>query len=82
MSPTTCIPLKILREPSRPGSAFSCSASMAAICSSWKLHGARGVITSNTCRDTDEIIAEKVPLYLRQVDRGIRRGCLWRGRDF
>jgi len=40
----------------------------------WKLHGAVGVITSNTCRDTDEIIAEKVPLYLKQVGRGIRPG--------
>jgi 4-hydroxy-4-methyl-2-oxoglutarate aldolase len=41
---------------------------------SWKLKGAVGVITSNTCRDTDEIIAEKVPLYLKHVGRGIRPG--------
>src|SRR5688500_2731426 len=41
---------------------------------SWKLKGAVGVITSNTCRDTDEIIAQKVPLYLKQVGRGIRPG--------
>lgn len=40
----------------------------------WKLHGAVGVITSNTSRDTDEIIAERVPLYLKQVGRGIRPG--------
>jgi 4-hydroxy-4-methyl-2-oxoglutarate aldolase len=40
----------------------------------WKLHGAVGVITNNTCRDTDEIITEKVPLYLRHVGRGIRPG--------
>ena len=40
----------------------------------WKLRGAVGVITSNTCRDTDEIIAQKVPLYLKQVGRGIRPG--------
>jgi regulator of RNase E activity RraA len=33
-----------------------------------------GVITSNTSRDTDEIIAQKMPLYLRQVGRGIRPG--------
>jgi regulator of RNase E activity RraA len=33
-----------------------------------------GVITSNTCRDTDEIITQKVPLYLKQVGRGIRPG--------
>src|SRR5688572_26744083 len=38
----------------------------------WKLHGAVGVITSGTCRDTDEIITQKVPLYLKQVGRGIR----------
>lgn len=41
---------------------------------SWKLHGAVGVVTSSTCRDTDEIIAEKVPLYLKHVGRGIRPG--------
>ncbi len=40
----------------------------------WKLKGAVGVITSNTCRDTDEIITQKVPLYLKQVGRGIRPG--------
>jgi regulator of RNase E activity RraA len=40
----------------------------------WKLRGAVGVITSNTCRDTDEIITQKVPLYLKQVGRGIRPG--------
>jgi 4-hydroxy-4-methyl-2-oxoglutarate aldolase len=40
----------------------------------WKLQGAVGVITSNTCRDTDEIITQKVPLYLKQVGRGIRPG--------
>jgi regulator of RNase E activity RraA len=40
----------------------------------WKLHGAVGVITSNTSRDTDEIITQKVPLYLKQVGRGIRPG--------
>jgi regulator of RNase E activity RraA len=40
----------------------------------WKLRGAVGVITSNTCRDTDEIITQRVPLYLKQVGRGIRPG--------
>jgi 4-hydroxy-4-methyl-2-oxoglutarate aldolase len=40
----------------------------------WKAHGAVGVITSNTCRDTDEIITQKIPLYLKQVGRGIRPG--------
>jgi regulator of RNase E activity RraA len=37
---------------------------------SWKLRGAVGVITSNTSRDTDEIIAQKMPLYLRQLVQG------------
>lgn len=40
----------------------------------WTLRGCVGVVTSNTARDTDEIIAEKVPLYFRQVGRGIRPG--------
>jgi 4-hydroxy-4-methyl-2-oxoglutarate aldolase len=40
----------------------------------WKLHGAVGVITSGTCRDTDEIITQKVPLYFRHPGRGIRPG--------
>ena len=30
---------------------------------SWKLRGCRGVVTSATARDTDEIITQKVPLY-------------------
>ncbi len=40
----------------------------------WKLAGSVGVVTSNTARDTDEIITEKVPLYLKKVGRGIRPG--------
>jgi 4-hydroxy-4-methyl-2-oxoglutarate aldolase len=40
----------------------------------WKLAGCVGVVTSNTARDTDEIITEKVPLYLKKVGRGIRPG--------
>jgi len=40
----------------------------------WKLHGALGVITGGTSRDTDEIIAEKVPLYFKHPGRGIRPG--------
>jgi 4-hydroxy-4-methyl-2-oxoglutarate aldolase len=39
---------------------------------SWKLRGAVGVITDATARDTDEVITEEVPLYLRKVGRGIR----------
>ncbi len=40
----------------------------------WKLLGCLGVVTSNTARDTDEIITEKMPLYLKKVGRGIRPG--------
>ena len=40
----------------------------------WKLAGAVGVVTDATARDTDEVITEQVPLYLRQPGRGIRPG--------
>lgn len=40
----------------------------------WKTRGCVGAVTSATARDTDEIIAEKVPLYLKRVGRGIRPG--------
>jgi 4-hydroxy-4-methyl-2-oxoglutarate aldolase len=40
----------------------------------WKLAGCIGVVTNSTARDTDEIITEKIPLYLRKVGRGIRPG--------
>lgn len=38
----------------------------------WKLRGAVGVVTDATARDTDEVITEQVPLYLRHPGRGIR----------
>lgn len=41
---------------------------------SWMLKGAVGVVTSNTARDTDEIITQKVPLYFKKPGRGIRPG--------
>ncbi len=41
---------------------------------SWKAKGCVGVVCSSTARDTDEIIAEKVPLYFRHPGRGIRPG--------
>jgi regulator of RNase E activity RraA len=41
---------------------------------SWKLRGCVGVITSATARDTDEIITQKIPLYLKHPGRGIRPG--------
>jgi regulator of RNase E activity RraA len=40
----------------------------------WKLAGAVGVVTDATARDTDEVITEGVPLYLRRPGRGIRPG--------
>jgi regulator of RNase E activity RraA len=40
----------------------------------WKVKGCVGVVTSATARDTDEIVTEKVPLYLRKAGRGIRPG--------
>lgn len=41
---------------------------------SWKQRGCVGVVTSATARDTDEIAAQKVPLYFREPGRGIRPG--------
>jgi 4-hydroxy-4-methyl-2-oxoglutarate aldolase len=40
----------------------------------WASRGCVGVVTNGTARDTDEIITEKVPLYLRRIGRGIRPG--------
>jgi len=40
----------------------------------WQVRGCVGVVTNGTARDTDEIAAEKVPLYFRNVGRGIRPG--------
>lgn len=40
----------------------------------WKLKGAVGVVTDATARDTDEVITQEVPLYLRRAGRGIRPG--------
>jgi 4-hydroxy-4-methyl-2-oxoglutarate aldolase len=40
----------------------------------WKGKGCVGVVTSATARDTDEIITERVPLYLKKPGRGIRPG--------
>lgn len=41
---------------------------------SWVAKGAVGVVTSNTARDTDEIITQKIPLYFKKPGRGIRPG--------
>ena len=40
----------------------------------WKVRGCVGVVTNTTARDTDEIAAQKVPLYFRKPGRGIRPG--------
>lgn len=40
----------------------------------WTLHGCVGVVTDSCARDTDEIITQKIPLYLRKPGRGIRPG--------
>jgi 4-hydroxy-4-methyl-2-oxoglutarate aldolase len=40
----------------------------------WKLKGCVGVVTSATARDTDEIAAQKIPLYFKHPGRGIRPG--------
>lgn len=40
----------------------------------WKLRGAAGIVTSGGARDTDEMIAEKIPLYYKRPARGIRPG--------
>jgi 4-hydroxy-4-methyl-2-oxoglutarate aldolase len=40
----------------------------------WVMRGCVGVVTSQTARDTDEIITQKVPLYFKQPGRGIRPG--------
>jgi regulator of RNase E activity RraA len=40
----------------------------------WKSKGCVGVVTSGGARDTDEVAAQKVPLYIKTVTRGIRPG--------
>ena len=40
----------------------------------WKTKGARGVVTSGGARDTDELIKQKIPVYLKKIGRGIRPG--------
>jgi regulator of RNase E activity RraA len=40
----------------------------------WKARGCVGVVTGATARDTDEIAAQRVPLYFKHPGRGIRPG--------
>ena len=42
----------------------------------WINAGARGVVTNGGCRDTDELIKQRVPVYSRRIARGIRPGRL------
>lgn len=42
----------------------------------WINRGARGVVTNGGCRDTDELIRQRVPVYSRRIARGIRPGRL------
>ena len=66
----------------RPGTALVIDDALAADVGSigsnnillWRLQGMAGVVTNATARDTDEITAEGVPLYLRHPGRGIRPG--------
>jgi regulator of RNase E activity RraA len=43
---------------------------------SWINAGARGVVSNGGCRDTDELIRQRVPVYTRRIARGIRPGRL------
>lgn len=40
----------------------------------WRLRGCVGVVCTATARDTDEIAAQRIPLYFKQPGRGIRPG--------
>jgi regulator of RNase E activity RraA len=42
----------------------------------WTNQGARGVVTNGGCRDTDELIRQRVPVYSQRIARGIRPGRL------
>jgi len=42
----------------------------------WTKAGAKGIVTNAGCRDTDEIIKQKIPVYSRYISRGIRPGRL------
>lgn len=40
----------------------------------WKALGCVGVVTNAAARDTDEIITQEIPIYVRETGRGIRPG--------
>ena len=40
----------------------------------WTIAGARGIVTNGACRDTDELIKQKIPVYSRYIGRTSRPG--------
>jgi len=44
----------------------------------WINKGARGIVTNGGCRDTDELVKQRVPVYSKRITRGIRPGRLER----
>jgi len=40
----------------------------------WLTRGMRGIVTDGGCRDTDEVILERIPVYQRGITRGIDPG--------
>ncbi len=40
----------------------------------WHIRGMRGIVTDGGCRDTDEVILQRIPVYHRGVTRGIDPG--------
>ena len=45
----------------------------------WKKRGMAGVITNGCCRDTDEIILERIPVYSKYQGGGTRPGRIEAG---
>jgi len=43
----------------------------------WYTRGMRGIITDGGCRDTDEVILQRIPVYLRGITRGIDPGRVY-----
>lgn len=40
----------------------------------WTIAGAQGIVTNGACRDTDELIKQKIPVYSRYIGRTSRPG--------
>lgn len=40
----------------------------------WYIRGMRGIVTDGGCRDTDEVILQRIPVYHRGITRGIDPG--------